>query len=128
MTVRWEVRQCVLILIFAGVVEREEIEAAVASALADPRCAGGVGLLWDGRLSQTPLSTDDLTWRFEMVSSLVERGVVRRAAVLLTEGWRATLDYFRAEATRIAPGFHLEMFTDESEAIAWLEAGRGGGI
>jgi hypothetical protein len=84
-----------------------------------------MGLLWDGRTSQTPLSADDLSWRFELVSSLAERALVSRAAVLVTEAWRATLDYFRSEAARIVPGLRLEMFVDEAEALAWLEAGTG---
>ena len=121
MPVEWELRSRVLILLFSGIVERDEIEAAFAAALADPRAReGGLGLLWDGRASQTPLSTDDLSWRFALVSALAERGVVRRAAVLVTEHWRATLDYFRAEAERLATGLRVEMFTDEAEALAWL--------
>ena len=123
MPVEWELRGAVLILVFSGIVEREEIEAALAAALSDPRSRPRMGLLWDGRTSQTPLSADDLSWRFELVSSLAERALVSRAAVLVTEGWRATLDYFRSEAARIVPGLGLEMFVDEAEALAWLEAG-----
>ncbi len=123
MPVEWELRGAVLVLVFSGLVEREEIGGALAAALSDPRTRPRMGLLWDGRSSQTPLSADDLSWRFELVSSLAHRGLVDRAAVLVTEGWRATLDYFRREAARIAPGFELEMFVDEAEAVAWLEAG-----
>jgi hypothetical protein len=84
--VEWELRGRILILLFSGIVERNEIEAALAAALADPRSRqGGLGLLWDGRSSQTPLSADDLSWRFALVSSLAGRGLVRRAAVLVTE-------------------------------------------
>jgi len=125
--VEWEVRGFVLRLIFTGLVERREIEEALATALADPRSAGGLGLLWDARQSQTPLSTEDLHWRLSVVGALAERGVVRRAAVLLSERWRATLAYFRSEASRISPGFRLEVFTDESEAVTWLTAGTPGG-
>ena len=71
------------------------------------------------------MSADDLNWRFGLVSSLAERGRVGRAAVLVTEGWRATLDYFRSEAARIVPGLEMEMFVDEAAALAWLEAGAG---
>ena len=76
MPVEWELRGGVLILIFSGMVEREEIEGALAAALSDPRSRPRLGLLWDGRSSQTPLSADDLDWRFGLVSSLAERGLV----------------------------------------------------
>jgi hypothetical protein len=124
--VEWELRGLVLRLVFTGLVERHEIEEALAGALADPRFVRGLGLLWDGRDSQTPLSTEDLRWRFDLVAGLAARGVVRRAAVLLTERWRATLDYLRSEVSRMRPGFLLETFTDEGEAVAWLTAGEGG--
>lgn len=122
--VEWELRGFVLRLIFTGLVERREIEDALAAALADPRSAHGLGLLWDARDSQTPLSTEDLHWRMDLVAGLAARGVVRRGAVLVSERWRATLEYFRAEAARLRPGFRLEMFTDESDAVAWLSSGQ----
>jgi hypothetical protein len=123
MPVDWELRGFVLRLIFIGLVERQEIEEALAAALADPRTPDGLGLLWDARLSPTPLSTEDIHWRLDLVSSLVARGVVRRAAVLVSERWRVTLDYFRSESSRLKPGFDLGMFTDEPEAVAWASAG-----
>jgi hypothetical protein len=118
--VEWEIRGAALVLVFSGIVERPEIEAALAAALADTRAGSRMGLLWDGRASQTPLSADDLGWRFELVSALAARGRVGRAAVLVTDTWRATLDYFHGEAARLAPGLPLEMFVDEAEALAWL--------
>ena len=122
MPVDWEIRGVVVTLVFSGIVEREEIERALAAALSDPGARPRMGLLWDARLSQTPLSADDLSWRLGLVSSLAERGLVGRAAVLVTERWRATLDYFHAEAGRWEPPFRLAMFVDEAEALAWLEA------
>ena len=126
MPVRWELRGSVLILVFSDIVERNgEIEGALTAALSDPRFILGMGLLWDARSSLTPLSSDDVTWRLDLVSALAKRGVVNRAAVVVTEHWRATLDYFRAVADRMAPGFRLAMFVDEAEARAWLEADTG---
>ena len=122
MPVQWEIRGVVVTLAFSGIVEREEIERALAAALADPEARPRMGLLWDARLSQTPLSADDLSWRLDLVSSLAARGLVGRAAVLVTERWRATLDYFHAEVGRWVPAFRLAMFVDEAEALAWLEA------
>lgn len=124
MPVRWEIRGTLLILAFSGVVEREEIERAVAEALADPRSGRDMGLLWDARRSQTPVSTDDLAWRFDLVSSLCERGLVSRVGLLLTERWRTTLEYVQAEARRMVPGLRAGVFVDEAEARAWLEAER----
>lgn len=125
MPVQWELRGTVLTLAFSGIAEKVEIEAALAAALSDTRFRPRVGLLWDGRLSQTPLSTEDLGWRFDLVSSLAERGLVDRAAVLVTEQWRATLDYFRGEVDRMVPGVPLAIFVDEAEALAWLKADPG---
>ncbi len=125
MPVRWELRGSVLILVFSDIVERAEIEGALAAAFSDPRFTPGMGLLWDARSSQTLLSSDDVTWRLDLVSALAKRGLVNRAAVVVTEQWRATLDYFRAVADRMAPGFRLAMFVDEPEALAWLEADTG---
>jgi hypothetical protein len=120
--VRWDFTGPVLALVFTDVVEKEEIEAAFTAALSDPRCALGMGLLWDARLSRTPLSADDIAWRLQFVSRLVERGLVKRTAVLVTDQWRATLGYFQAEADRWKPPFRLQMFVDEDEALAWLQA------
>ena len=123
MPVQWELRGALLILVFSGVVEKEEIERALAVALSDSRCRPGMRLLWDARSSQTPVSAEDLSWRFELVSALAERGSVCRVALLVTERWRATLDYLRVEAPRVMPGLPAGVFTDEAEALAWLEAG-----
>jgi hypothetical protein len=120
--VDWELRGFVLRLIFTGMVERPEIEQALATALADPRTPDGLGLLWDARQSQTPLSTEDIRWRLELVGALAARGVVRRAAILVSERWRVTLDYFHSESPRLDPGFRLAMFTDEGEAVSWVSA------
>jgi hypothetical protein len=123
--VGWEYRGDVLTLVFAGVVERREIEAAFAAAFSDPRCVPGMGLLWDARISHTPLSADDIAWRLDLVSSLGDRGLVNRAAVLVNDRWRATLGYFRGEVARWKPPLRLEMFADEGEALAWLETHAG---
>ncbi len=122
MPVRWEVRGALLVLAFSGVVEKKEIEGALAAAFADPRSQRSMRLLWDARQSETPVSTDDLAWRFALVSSLAERGHIDRVALLLTERWQATLDYLRDEAPRIVPQLPAGVFTDEADALAWLEA------
>jgi hypothetical protein len=127
--VEWELRGAVLILIFTGLVERDEIEVALATALSDPRSGLGMGLLWDARRSETPVSTDDLAWRFALVSSLADRGLVHGVALLVTEDWRATRGFFgnfRAESSRMIPRLRAGIFADEAEALAWLGAGRRG--
>ena len=113
-----------MVLTLTGIVEREEIEGALAAALAHPRSRPGLGLMWDARLSQSPLSAEELEWRFALVASLATRGALRRAALLVNEGWRGTLDYSGAEAARMAPGLPVEMHTDQAAALAWLGAGQ----
>ncbi|MFN8092385.1 MAG: hypothetical protein U0599_09225 [Vicinamibacteria bacterium] len=120
MPVDWELRGFVLRLIFTGLVERHEIEGLEA-ALADPRSARGLGGLCGTRDSQTALHRGP---------PLEDgpRGRPRRprrrpaAEACSSTSWRATLST-SAEAARLRPGFRLEMFTDESEAVAWLSAG-----
>ena len=123
MPVQWEIRDSVLTLVFTGIVERVEIETALKAALSDPRAGLRMGLLWDARQSETPLSADDVRWRLDLGSALAERGLVDRVALLVSERWSATLDYFRTETDRWVPAFRLAMFVNEAEARAWLEAG-----
>jgi hypothetical protein len=69
-------------------VTNEEIAAAFAQALASWADRSGMRLLWDSRRSQTPVSAVDMAWRFALVSSLGQRGQLRRVAWLLRPGQR----------------------------------------
>jgi hypothetical protein len=120
--VKWELRGSVLWLSIVAVVSNEEIELALADALASAPDRRGLRLLWDARESQTPLSSADMAWRFDLVSSLAERGLVTRAALLLVSRERALFELSRQEMQKaLGAGLPSDVFTDASAALAWLE-------
>jgi hypothetical protein len=121
--VGWEYRGAVLVLSFTGVVEREDIEGALDGALSDPRCRPALGLLWDARRSETPVSADDIAWRFDLVSSLADRGLVSRAALLVSSDWSLMFEHFRFDMQRAFHNLQVDAFTDDAAALAWLERG-----
>ena len=121
MPVGWEIRGVILRLSFVGVVEKEEIERAIAEALSDPRAHRGMRLLWDARRSATPVSADDIAWRLELVSRFADQGLFTRAALLFGDTHRATAAIFEPEMSRSPLRLPGATFTDEAEALAWLE-------
>jgi len=122
MPVECEIRGAVLALAVIGVVRNEEIERALGGALADPQCRPVMRLLWDGRRSQTPVSRDDIEWRIDLVQALALRGRLSRVALLGRVDQRLTIDLGRkAVAANLLSAVSAGVFTDESDAIAWLE-------
>lgn len=61
MPVTWGFRGLVFTLSVVDVVTNQEIEEAVAEALANAPSKTGFGLLWDASASLTPVSSE--TWR-----------------------------------------------------------------
>ena len=122
MPVTWEFRGSVLWLSVIGVVTNQEIELAISDALANAPHRSGMRLLWDARQTQTPLSSADMAWRFELVSSLAERGIISRAALLLESRDRAVFELSRLGIRKVlSAALPCEVFADASEALAWLE-------
>lgn len=62
---------------------QDELESALAEALADPAFVPGTAVLFDGRQSEADLSRADIEWRVYWLSSLPQRGFARRSAVLV---------------------------------------------
>ena len=121
MPVTWSFRGLVCSVAVVGVVNNEEIERAFAEAMASAPSRAGLRLLWDATASLTPVSSDDMAWRFELVSSLAERGILVRAALLVHKEHRLILELFQAQLQQGLPSIPSRVFTDVTEALAWLE-------
>ena len=121
MPVTWRFRGTVLWLSVSGVVTNAEIEAAFAEAVAGAPQQRDVRLLWDARATQTPVTAEDVAWRYELVSSLAERGVLSRAALLVRPDQTVFLELGRQELWKALPSLESDTFADEAEALAWLD-------
>jgi hypothetical protein len=121
MPVTWEFRGSVLWLSIIAIVTNQEIEQAISDALANAPQRSDLRLLWDARQTQTPLSSADMAWRFDLVSSLAERGLVTRAALLLESRDGALFELSRLEGPKALPAaLRFEVFADAPQALAWL--------
>ncbi len=78
-------------------------------------------LLWDARETQTPLTAEDVEWRCQLVSSLGERGVLSRAALLVRPEQQVFLQLGRLELWKALQPVEGAAFSDEAEALAWLD-------
>jgi hypothetical protein len=121
MPVAWQSRGTILALYVRGVVTNPEIEAAFAEALANRPRPGGLQLLWDARETQTPLTTEDVEWRWRLLSSLGQQGVLSRAALLVRPDQASLLELGRHELWKALPSLSSDTFSDEAQAVAWLE-------
>lgn len=120
MPVAWSLRDSLLTLSVSGLVTDEEIDRAIDEALADAPSARGLRLLWDARQAQAPVTSDEIAWRINRVSSLAERGVLARAALLLDSRHQLILEAARQHMAKAVPAMPLRVFSDASEAAAWL--------
>ena len=121
MPVTWKFREAILVLRVCGVVTNREVESAFAQAFANAPSQSGLRLLWDARESQTPVSSEDVAWRCQLVSSLGERGVLSRAALLLRPDQQAFLEFGRLQLWKALQPVEGATFSDEAEALAWLD-------
>jgi hypothetical protein len=120
--VRWRLRGSVLTLSVCGVVTNHEVELAMKDALANAPSQSGIRLLWDARETLTPMTTEDVRWRFELVSALAQRGILTRACVLFRSEQQQIAALVRPQFALAIPGIPCEAFTDATEAAAWLES------
>jgi hypothetical protein len=121
MPVAWTLSGPVLTLSVSGVVTNEEIKVGLREALAATPGSRDLRLLWDARASQTPVSSDDMAWRFELVSSLADRGLLSRVAVLFLEQHGLVRELARVQMQRALPRLPCEVFSEPGAALAWLE-------
>jgi hypothetical protein len=111
----------ILTLSVSGVVTNEEIATAFTQALASSPGRSGMALLWDSRGSQTPISADDMAWRFDLVSSLGQRGLFQRVAWLLRPDQEQLRELALMEMGDALGAIEASAFADEAGAIAWLK-------
>jgi hypothetical protein len=121
MPVSWRFRGTILWLSVCGVVTNAEIEAAFGEAVAGAPQRRDLRLLWDARETQTPLTSEDVEWRYQLVSALAGRGVLSRAALLVRPDQTVFLELGRQELWKALPALDSDTFADEAEALAWLE-------
>jgi len=121
MPVTWGFRGLVLTVSVIGVVTNDEIERAFDEALSNAPSRRDLRLLWDARASLTPVSSEDMAWRFNLVSSLSERGILSRAALVAQNEHLALLTLARAQLQQALPALQSEVFTEPPEALAWLQ-------
>jgi hypothetical protein len=122
MAASWHFRGAILVVVENGVTSNDELEQAfVREALAEPRAKPGQAVLWDSRLSVTPITAEDVEWRSRMLWELAERGRIARLALLLAPRQNMTAATLRQRRIAI-PGLRFEVFADEADAVAWLVA------
>lgn len=121
MPATWSLRGGVLGLAVSGVVSNLEIEEAIGEAVKHAPSPEGLRFLWDSRGSHTPLTTEDVVWRFDLVSSLGKRGVVSRVALLVRPEQARSLEVWRLQMRSALGSLEGDAFADEAEALAWLE-------
>ena len=121
MPVTWFIRGSVMTLKVSDVVTNQEVDQAFAEALASDPSRRGLGLLWDASDSLTPLTSDDLAWRFRLVSSLAVRGILVRAALVVRPQHSLLIGLAQTQLQTMIPGLPTEVFADAAEALAWLE-------
>lgn len=123
MPVSWRFVGQVLVVREAGASSNDELERAfVEEALSDPRCGQGARVLWDSRTSHTALSAEDMEWRLNYLRSLAEQGRLARFALLAREDQRSTIELARSEVPKAVSPLEYSAFTDEAQALSWLEA------
>jgi hypothetical protein len=98
MAVSWRLVGRVLVVTESGVSSNDEIERAiVGDALSDPRCAVDARIPW-------------------------QQGRLARFALLTRRDQRTTTELVRSEVPKAASPLVFAVFTDDAEAVSWLEA------
>jgi hypothetical protein len=136
MSVRWEFRPSLLVVISTGVYPNDAVEDAVRQATADRRFEPGMSVLFDGRGSEVVVSSADVEWRIRFFGSLSAMGFSPRVGLLVREGFLSAFTEGRLVSLGASPtGWEEEseskdaqnrvlgLFCDEEEAVAWLRRG-----
>jgi hypothetical protein len=120
MPVTWRFQHSVLILGFIGNYDFADVRAAVDEAFADAAFRPGTSLLMDARSSLIYLSTDEAVRRARWFTSLRDRGVSSRWALLLRPYPLQMLE--TAVACFREVGVDAQVFSDPDAAMEWLVA------
>jgi len=123
--VTWSYRDAILIVETIGTYGRAELERALADARADARFAAETPVLFDGRLSQADISTADVDWRVQFVSTLRAMGFSPRCAVVVRDK-PVTFGLGRMLSLRLgSEDVELRVTRDFDEALRWLRRPSG---
>ena len=122
MPIAWEFRGPILVVTLTGAVHNPEIERVIlGEAFSGVQAGAGIQVLWDARGALTPLSPEEMEWRTETMSSLAQRGMVSRFALLMRVEWQDTIALARSESMlKAMHPLQFAVFTEEEEALAWL--------
>jgi hypothetical protein len=120
MPVSWERHGGVLVVTTSGRYLNEEVDRALTEAAGDPAHVAGTPVVFDSRDSAAPLTKPDIAWRREALIGLPRRGFSSRCAIV-TGPQRHRYGVARMlEMTVELSGIELRIFSDLSEALAWL--------
>ena len=123
MPLAWQFQEAILVVTEGALCSNDDIERLILrEALSDSRFHDGAGVLWDARNAEWPLSSDDVTWRTNLMASLAEYGVGLRFAFVVRPEQRLTIELGRSEIAKAVAPLEFNVFSARSEALAWLEA------
>jgi hypothetical protein len=79
--------------------------------------------VFDGTLSEAPISKQDVEWRLALLRTLSSRGFSSRVAVVVRADERYRFGLARQLSMLVEPhGIELSSFPDVEAAMAWLSA------
>jgi hypothetical protein len=122
MPVSWRFQGAVLMVTESGVISNGEIERVILrDALSSPPARDAVRVLWDARPSESPLSSEDIDWRGQVMRLLGEHGHLARFALVVRPEQRLTFEIGRTQLPRAVTPLAFGVFTEQHEALGWLE-------
>ena len=123
MPVDWVRRGTVVVVRTVGNYGNAEVREAVDQVASDPAFQAGTGLVFDGTLSEAPISKQDVEWRLALLRTLSSRGFSSRVAVVVRADERYRFGLARQLSMLVEPhGIELSSFPDVEAAMAWLSA------
>ena len=128
MPLSWRFRGAVLVVTESGVISNDEIERVILrDALSSPPARDAVRVLWDARPSESPLTSEDVDWRGQVMRLLGEHGQLSRFALVVRPEQRLTLEIGRSQLPKTVSPLSFGVFTEQHDALGWLEDEQEGG-
>ena len=128
MPLSWRFRGAVLVVTESGLISNDEIERVILrDALSSPPARDAVRVLWDARPSESPLTSEDVDWRGQVMRLLGEHGHLSRFALVVRPEQRLTLEIGRSQLPRAVSPLSFGVFTEQHDALGWLEDEQEGG-
>jgi len=122
MPLSWRFSGAVLMVTESGVISNDEIERVILrDALSSPPARDATRVLWDARPSESPLTSDDVDWRGQVMRLLGEHGHLSRLALVVRPEQRLTLEIGRTQMPKAVSPLAFGVFTEQQDALRWLE-------